>query len=211
MSVPPQHLVTLDLEGVLTPEIWIAIAEFTGCTEFSRTTREEPDYPKLMRTRLRALATNDITFTQLAKIVEQLDPLPGAQVFLAELRAVMPVVILSDTFEQLAAPLLAKLGHPLTLCHRLHVVEDQVVGAPLRTPNAKRRAVEAYQGLGYTVTAAGDSFNDIDMLTAADHPVLFRPSATVSARHPEMEPVDDFDDLLNRCLQPFAMAQLDDA
>ena len=202
MSIPPQHLITLDMEGVLTPEIWMAVAESTGCTEFTRTTRDEPDYEKLMQRRLKALAANDITFTQLNKIVDQLDPLPGAQSFLTELRATVPVVILTDSFEQLAAPLLAKLGQPLTLGHRLEIVEDRVVGAPLRLPDAKRRAVKAYQGLGYTVIAAGDSFNDIAMLTAADHSVLFRPSAMVVARHPEMRPVDSFDELLDRCLAP---------
>lgn len=196
----PQRLITLDLEGVLTPEIWIAVAESTGLDEFRRTTRDEPDYGLLMKGRLAALTDNDIAFSDLTTIVDQLVPLPGAIEFLDRLRATAPVVILSDTFEQLAAPLLAKLGDPLTLCHRLEIVDDRVAGAEVRLPHAKRCAVEAYRSLNYMVVAVGDSFNDIEMLVAADRGALFRPSQLVVDRHEELPVLSGFDELSGWCL-----------
>lgn len=195
-----QRLITLDLEGVLTPEIWIAVAESTGLDEFRRTTRDEPDYGLLMKGRLAALSDNDIAFSELTDIVDQLVPLPGAIEFLDELRTAMSIVILSDTFEQLAAPLLAKLGYPLTLCHRLEIVDNRVAGVEVRLPNAKRCAVEAYRSLNYAVSAAGDSFNDIEMLVAADRGALFRPSQVVADRHPKLPVLAGFDELTSWCL-----------
>ncbi len=200
MSSEVHSLITLDLEGVLTPEIWMAVAEATGVDTFLRTTRDEPDYELLMAGRLAALDKHEIPFSHLTKIVADLEPLPGAVEFLDTLRAAAPVVILSDTFEQLAGPLLAKLGQPLVLCHRMDVVDDRVVAANVRMAHAKQHAVRAYQSLDYTVTAAGDSFNDIEMLATADSGILFRPSELVRSRHPEFPTVTDFDDLLPLCL-----------
>jgi len=200
MAAAPQSLITLDLEGVLAPEIWIAVAEATGIGAFARTTRDEPDYGLLMAGRLAALDRHDITFSQMIEIVNELEPLPGAVEFLDNLRAEVPVVILSDTFEQLAAPLFAKLGHPLVLCHRLSIEDDRVTGSTVRMEGAKRHAVEAYRSLGYTITAAGDSFNDIEMLSAADRGFLFQPSELVAASHLEFAVVTELDDLLAVCL-----------
>lgn len=205
---PHQPLITLDLEGVLTPEIWIAVAETTGVDAFLRTTRDEPDYGALMAGRLAALDQHNISFSQMSEVVRDLEPLPGAVEFLNELRAYAPVVILSDTYEQLAAPLLAKLGWPLTLCHRMDIAEDRVVGVEVRTLNAKRKAVEANQALGYHVTAAGDSFNDIEMLTTADHGALFRPSQLVIDTHPEFAVLTEFGDLFARLTNACAELQL---
>lgn len=205
---PHQPLITLDLEGVLTPEIWIALAETTGIEAFLRTTRDEPDYGALMAGRLATLDQHGITFSQMTEVVAGLQPLPGAVEFLDELRTFAPVVILSDTYEQLAASLLAKLGHPLTLCHRMEIVDDRVIGVEVRTLHAKRKAVVAYQGLGYHVTAAGDSFNDIEMLTTADHGALFRPSQLVVDTHPEFTVLTEFDELLARLTNACAELQL---
>ena len=199
-SPQDQSLITLDLEGVLTPEIWMAVAEATGVDSFLRTTRDEPDYGLLMAGRLAELDKHEIPFSHLTKIVCDLEPLPGAVEFLDSLRAVSPVVILSDTFEELAAPLLAKLGQPLVLCHSMKVVDDRVVAADVRLAHAKQHAVKAFQSLNYTVTAAGDSFNDIEMLATADSGILFRPSELVKSRHPEFPTVTEFDDLLPLCL-----------
>ena len=195
-GVEPQIIYCLDLEGVFTPEIWVALAEATGHKVFARTTRDEPDYPKLMQTRVDALREHNIGFTQMQSVVETLDPLPGAVEFLDELRAMGPVAILSDTFEQLVEPLIIKLGRPFMLCHQFEIVEDQVVAARLRCDDPKRKAVLGFQSLGYRVKAVGDSFNDISMLAAADEGYLFRTSQTVADAHPEFESETDYDSLL---------------
>lgn len=205
---PHQPLITLDLEGVLLPEIWIAVAESTGIDAFRRTTRDEPDYGVLMAGRLAALHEHNITFSQMSAVVADLEPLAGAFEFITELRAVAPVVILSDTYEQLVAPLLAKINNPLTLCHRMEIVDDRVVGVDVRTLHAKKKAVLAYQSLGYHVTAAGDSFNDIEMLTIADHGALFRPSQLVVDTHPEFVVLTDFDELFARLTNACDQLQL---
>lgn len=190
-------LVTLDLEGVLIPEIWIAVAGQTGIDALRRTTRDEPDYDKLMRYRLALLDDHGLTLRDIAAVIEALAPLPGAEAFLDELRSRVPVVILSDTFEQFARPLMRQLGWPTLLCHRLVIDEaDRVVDYRLRLPDQKRRAVEVFQSLNYRVHAAGDSYNDIAMLQAADVGVLFRAPANVRAEFGELVAVDGYTELL---------------
>lgn len=189
-------LVTLDLEGVLIPEIWIAVAEATGIDELRRTTRDEPDYDVLMRYRLGILDERGLGLRAITEVIAGLSPLDGAARFLDELRAETQVIILSDTFEQFAAPLLAQLGRPTILCHRLVVEGDRIADYRLRLPDQKRRAVDAFRSLNYRVIAAGDSYNDISMLTAADTGILFRAPSNVIAEHPQFPTVEDYDVLL---------------
>jgi phosphoserine/homoserine phosphotransferase len=191
-----QTLVTLDLEGVLVPEIWIAVAERTGIEELRRTTRDEPDYDVLMRYRLDLLATHGLTMSTIAEVIGGLEPLPGAAAFLDALRDRTQVVILSDTFEQFAAPLLAYLGRPTVLCHRLVVADDRITGYELRQPDQKQRAVRAFQSLNYRVVAAGDSYNDTTMLGAADAGFLFHAPDNVVAEFPQFPALDAYDELL---------------
>jgi phosphoserine/homoserine phosphotransferase len=196
--MPPDHrqtIVTLDLEGVLVPEIWIAVAERTGIDELRRTTRDEPDYDTLMRHRLAVLDEHALTMPLIGDVIDGLEPLAGAREFLDDLRARTQVIILSDTFEQFAAPLMRRLGMPTLLCHRLVVTGDRIAGYRLRQHDQKRHAVEAFQGLDYRVVAAGDSYNDISMLAAADHGFLFRAPANVRAEFPQFDAVDDYADL----------------
>ncbi|MCU0261030.1 MAG: bifunctional phosphoserine phosphatase/homoserine phosphotransferase ThrH [Ilumatobacteraceae bacterium] len=190
-----QTIVTLDLEGVLVPEIWIAVAERTGIAELRRTTRDEPDYDVLMRGRLQILDQHGLTMSVIADVIAGLDPLPGAADFLTGLRELTQVVILSDTFEQFAAPLMRQLGMPTIFCHTLEVVDDRIVGYRLRTTDQKRRAVEAFRDLGYRVVAAGDSYNDVTMLQAADAGFLFRAPERVRTEFAELAAYDDYDEL----------------
>ncbi|MDZ7676213.1 MAG: bifunctional phosphoserine phosphatase/homoserine phosphotransferase ThrH [Acidimicrobiales bacterium] len=190
-----QTLVTLDLEGVLVPEIWIAVAERTGIDALRRTTRDEPDYDVLMRYRLDVMAENGLTMSTVAEVIDGLGPLPGAREFLDELRLRTQVIILSDTFEQFATPLMVHLGMPTILCHRLVVEHDRIVDYRLRQPDQKRRSVEAFQGLEYEVIAAGDSYNDTSMLGAADAGFLFHAPDNVIAEFPQFPAFDSYDDL----------------
>ena len=190
-----QTIVTLDLEGVLVPEVWIAVAARTGISELRRTTRDEPDYDALMRGRLELLTSNGLTMSLVAEVIADLEPLPGARPFLDDLRQRTQVLILSDTFEQFARPLMVKLGMPTILCHRLVVDDDRIVDYRLRQADQKRRAVEALRGLNYRVLAAGDSYNDIAMLAAADQGFLFHAPDHVRAEHPQFPAVDHYDDL----------------
>ncbi len=184
------------MEGVLTPEIWIAVAERTGLPELRRTTRDEPDYDQLMRGRLEILARHGIALSQIQAVIGALQPLPGAVDFLNALRAQVQVIILSDTFEQFAQPLLRQLGWPVLLCHRLVVENDCVTGYQLRMPDQKRAAVQALQSIHYRVIAAGDSFNDTAMLMQADHGILFRAPANVVRQFPQFPGVEDHPSLL---------------
>jgi len=195
MSEARQSIVTLDLEGVLVPEIWIAVAESTGISALRRTTRDEPDYDLLMRGRLDLLAAHDLTLSQIAAVIGELSPLAGAADFLDRLRTVTQVVILSDTFEQFAGPLLAQLGRPTVLCHRLVVDGDRIAGYRLRMSDHKRHAVRAFKSLNYRVVAAGDSYNDTSMLAEADAGFLFRAPDNVRAEFPQFPCLDSFDDL----------------
>lgn len=176
----------LDLEGVLVPEIWIAVAERTGIAALRRTTRDEPDYDRLMRARLAILDEHRLGLGDIQAVIATLEPLDGAMAFLEWLRSRTQVILLSDTFEQFAAPLLRKLGWPTLFCNRLEVAPDgRITGYRLRIPDGKRRAVEALRALAFRVVAAGDSYNDTTMLAAADAGILFRPPANVIADFPE--------------------------
>ena len=191
-----QCILTLDMEGVLTPEIWIAVAEKTGIHELRRTTRDEPDYDKLMRGRLRILDQHGLKLANIQQVISGLRPLPGAKEFLDELRAEVQVIILSDTFEQFAAPLLRQLGWPTLLCHRLVVENDRIVDYQLRVPEQKQRAVAAFKLLNYHVIAGGDSFNDTAMLTEAHVGFLFRAPANVKQQFPQFKAVEQYPDFL---------------
>ena len=191
-----QTMVALDLEGVLVPEIWIAVAERTGIAELRRTTRDEPDYDVLMRYRLELLERHGLTLSAIKEVIGTLAPLPGAIEFLDELRTRTQVVILSDTFEQFAQPLMRQLNWPAILCHRLVVEGDRIVGYVLRMPDPKRAAVEAFRSLNYRVVAAGDSYNDTSMLLAAHAGFLFHSPENVRLQFPQLPALDDFDDLL---------------
>ena len=196
MSASKQTLVTLDLEGVLVPEIWIAVAERTGVEALRRTTRDEPDYDRLMQGRLALLAEHDLTMSTITDVIGTLEPMEGAKKFLDDLRARTQVVILSDTFEQFAAPLMRQLGMPTLLCHRLVVEGDRIVGYRLRTSDQKRHAVNAFRGLNYRVIAAGDSYNDAAMLEAADAGFWFHAPENVKAEFPQFPSSDSYDELL---------------
>jgi phosphoserine/homoserine phosphotransferase len=179
------HLVCLDLEGVLVPEIWIAVAEKTGRPELRRTTRDEPDYDQLMRYRLDLLDRHRITLPAIQEVIGTLRPLPGAVEFLAWLRERTQVLILSDTFEQFGRPLMRQLGWPTLLCHELETdPAGRITGYRLRQPDQKRRAVEALRSLNYDIIAAGDSHNDLAMLQAAHHGILFCPTDAFAAANP---------------------------
>jgi len=195
---PAQTVVTLDLEGVLVPEIWIAVAEATGIPELRRTTRDEPDYDRLMRGRLEILDHHGLTMTRIAEVIGGLDPLPGAREFLDELRSLTQVIILSDTFEQFGRPLMRQLGMPTLLCHRLIVDNDRIVDYELRQADQKRHAVEALRALNYRVLAAGDSYNDTAMLGAADAGFLFRAPDNVIREFPQFPALTEYDELLDR-------------
>jgi phosphoserine/homoserine phosphotransferase len=186
------QIVCLDLEGVLVPEIWIAFSERTGIAELRRTTRDEPDYDKLMRGRLELLRKHRLGLPDIQKVIAEMGPEPGARAFLDALRLGYQVVILSDTFYEFAMPLMAQLGHPTLLCHRLRVESDHITGYTLRQPDSKRAAVRAFHHLNYRVVAAGDSYNDVAMLAEADAGILFRPPANVIAEFPRFPVVTDY-------------------
>lgn len=192
-----QTLVTLDLEGVLVPEIWIAVAERTGIDALRRTTRDEPDYDRLMQYRLDVLDEHGLTLPVIADVIDGLGPLPGAKDFLDELRTRTQVILLSDTFEQFAAPLMVHLGMPTILCHRLVIDGDRILDYRLRQPDQKRQAVEAFRTLDYKVVAAGDSYNDTSMLAAADAGFLFHAPENVVAEFPQFLALDDYEELLD--------------
>lgn len=199
-----QCLVTLDMEGVLTPEIWIAVAEKTGIPELRRTTRDEPDYDKLMRYRLDILDRHGIKLTDIQNVIGTLRPLSGGKEFLDELRTLVQVIILSDTFEQFAAPLLRQLNWPTLLCHRLVVENDRIVDYKLRVPEQKQRAVAAFKLLNYHVIAGGDSFNDTAMLTEAHVGFLFHAPDNVKRQFPQFPAVETYADLLIRIKEAMA-------
>ncbi len=192
-----QAIVTLDMEGVLTPEIWIAVSEKTGIAALRRTTRDEPDYDKLMLGRLQILDQHGLKLKDIQSVIGGLEVLPGARAFLDELRQITQVVILSDTFEQFAAPLMARLNWPALFCHRLEVENDRITGYKIRLNDQKQRAVAAFKGLNYRVIAAGDSFNDTTMLKEADVGFLFHAPDNIKAQFPQFRAIDDYNVLLN--------------
>ena len=184
------------MEGVLTPEIWIAVAEKTGITELRRTTRDEPDYDKLMRGRLALLDQHGLKLSDIQNVIGTLQPLPGGKEFLDDLRSQVQVVILSDTFEQFASPLLRQLGWPVLLCHRLVVENDRIVNYQLRIREQKREAVSAFKRMNYHVISAGDSFNDTAMLIEANVGFLFRAPDNVKKQFPQFKAVEIYPDLM---------------
>ena len=192
---PQQTIVTLDLEGVLIPEIWIAVAERTGIEGLRRTTRDEPDYDVLMRYRLDLLDTHGLTMPLIQDVIAGLAPLEGAKAFLDALRERTQVIILSDTFEQFAQPFMRQLGWPAILCHQLLVDGERITGYQLRQPDQKRHAVEAFRGLNYRVIAAGDSYNDTAMLGAAHAGFLFHAPDNVIAEFPQYPALTGYDAL----------------
>ena len=199
-----QSIVTLDMEGVLTPEIWIAVAEKTGIPELRRTTRDEPDYDKLMRGRLAILDQHGLKLSDIQHVIGTLRPLPGGKEFLDELRSFVQVIILSDTFEQFAAPLLRQLGWPALLCHRLVVENDRIVDYQLRIREQKREAVAAFKRMNYHVISVGDSFNDTAMLSEANVGILFRAPDDVKKQFPQFPAVETYADLMKLIKQEMA-------
>jgi phosphoserine / homoserine phosphotransferase len=190
------QVVCLDLEGVLVPEIWIAFAERTGIADFRRTTRDEPDYDKLMRWRLSLLRQHGLKLVDIQRVIAGMAPMEGAKAFLDDLRSRYQVVILSDTFYEFADPLMAQLGRPTLLCHRLVVDADgHVADYRLRQPNQKAQAVKALQSLNYRVIAAGDSYNDTGMLTAADAGFFIHPPESITAQFPQFAVMRSYADL----------------
>ncbi len=190
-----QSIVALDMEGVLTPEIWIAVSEKTGVPELRRTTRDEPDYDKLMKYRLNILDQRGLKLSDIQGVIGSLRPLDGALDFLRELRAITQVIILSDTFEEFARPLLRKLEWPTLLCHKLEVVNDRIVNYLLRMSDQKKNAVAALKSLNYNVIAAGDSYNDTAMLQEANVGFLFRAPENVQKEFPQFKSIETYQDL----------------
>ena len=193
-----QTIVTLDLEGVLVPEIWIAVAEKTGIADLRRTTRDEPDYDKLMRYRIEILDRHGIKLSDIQNVIGTLSPLPGAKEFIEQLRALTQVIILSDTFEQFAQPLMRQLGWPTLFCHRLLVADDRITGYALRMADQKRQSVRALQLLQYRVLAAGDSYNDTSMLLQADKGFLFHAPDNVKREFPQFPALESYADLMSQ-------------
>ncbi len=192
------NIVCLDMEGVLVPEIWIAFAQETGIPELRRTTRDEPDYSKLMRYRLDILRERGLGLGEIQAVIARIDPLPGAKEFLDKLRAQTQVVILSDTFDQFAKPLMEKLGWPALFCNTLEVGPGgEITGWKMRCENSKLTTVRALQSCGFDTIAAGDSFNDLGMIQASKAGFLFRSTAAIKAAHPELPAFEEFDDLLH--------------
>jgi phosphoserine/homoserine phosphotransferase len=191
-----QSIVTLDMEGVLTPEIWIAVAEKTKIPELRRTTRDEPDYDKLMRGRLALLDKHGLKLSDIQQVIGALHPLPGAKAFLDELRSLVQVVILSDTFEQFATPLLRHLNWPTLLCHKLVVESDRIVDYRLRIRDQKREAVASFRRMNYHVISAGDSYNDTAMLLAANVGFLIHAPEKVKQEFPQFKAVESHAELL---------------
>ncbi|MDR3247934.1 MAG: bifunctional phosphoserine phosphatase/homoserine phosphotransferase ThrH [Treponema sp.] len=192
-------LVCLDLEGVLVPEIWIAFSEATGIGEFRRTTRDEPDYDKLMRYRIDLLKQHKLKLPDIQRVIGTMDPLPGAVEFTAKLRERTQLVILSDTFDQFAQPLMVKLGYPTLFCNNIIAAEDgTVTGYQLRQQDGKKHAVLAFKSINVKVFAAGDSFNDLKMINEADSGCLFRAPEKIRSDYPQIPCVDTFDELFGQ-------------
>ncbi len=191
------YITCLDMEGVLVPEIWIAFAEATGIPELKRTTRDEPDYDKLMAYRLAILKEHGLGLKEIQEVIATIEPLPGARAFLDELRDCCQVVILSDTFEQFAAPLIKKLGMPSIFCNTLEVAEDgTITGYQMRCEKSKYTTVRALQSCGFETIASGDSFNDLGMIQASKAGFLFKSTEAIKADFPEIPAYEEFDELL---------------
>ena len=191
------YITCLDMEGVLVPEIWIAFAQESGIPELKRTTRDEPDYNKLMNFRLNILRERGLGLKEIQAVIARIDPLPGAKEFLDELRSLTQVIILSDTFEQFAQPLMKKLGWPTLFCNSLEVAPDgTITGFRMRCEKSKLTTVKALQSIGFETIAAGDSFNDLGMIQASKAGFLFKSTEQIKADHPELPAYEEFGDLL---------------
>lgn len=191
------NIVCLDMEGVLVPEIWIAFSKASGIPELCRTTRDEPDYDKLMTWRLSVLKEHGLGLPEIQKVIESIDPMDGAKDFLDELRSLTQVIILSDTFEEFAKPLIKKLGMPTIFCNSLTVAENgEIVGYNMRCENSKLTTVKALQSIGYDTIASGDSFNDLGMIKASKAGFLFKSTDKIKNDHPELEAFENYGELL---------------
>lgn len=191
------YIICLDMEGVLVPEIWIAFAEASGIPELKRTTRDEPDYNKLMQYRLDILREHGLGLKEIQETIATIDPLPGAKEFLDELRAEAQVIILSDTFEQFAKPLMKKLGWPTIFCNTLEVAPDgAITGFRMRCPQSKLTTVKALQSAGFQTIASGDSYNDLGMIQASKAGFLFKSTDKIKADYPDIPAYEEFGDLL---------------
>jgi len=196
------NIVCLDLEGVLVPEIWVAFAEESGIPELKRTTRDEPDYDKLMNWRLGVLKEHGLGLKEIQAVIDRIDPMPGAKEFLDELRSLTQVMIVSDTFEQFAAPLMKKLGWPTILCNTLEVAENgEITGFRMRCENTKLTTVRALQSMGYETIASGDSYNDLGMIGGSKAGFLFRSTEQIKADHPQYPAFEEYGDLLEAIKQ----------
>lgn len=198
------NIVCLDLEGVLVPEIWIAFAEASGIPELKRTTRDEPDYDKLMTWRLGILKEHGLGLKEIQETIAGIDPIPGAKEFLDELRSLTQVIIISDTFEQFAGPLMKKLGYPTIFCNSLEVSESgKITGYRMRCEQSKLTTVKALQSIGYETIAAGDSHNDLGMIKASKAGFLFKSTEQIKADHPDIPAFETYDEFLSaikKCL-----------
>ena len=192
------NIVCLDLEGVLVPEIWIAFAEETGISELKRTTRDEPDYDKLMKYRLNILKEHGLGLKEIQETIAKIDPMPGAKKFLDELREMTQVIIISDTFTQFAGPLMKKLGYPTIFCNSLEVADDgEITGFKMRIENSKLTTVKALQSIGYDTIASGDSHNDLGMIKASKAGFLFRSTDEIKKEYPELPAFETYDELMD--------------
>ena len=191
------YVVCLDMEGVLVPEIWIAFSEATGIPELRRTTRDEPDYDKLMKYRINILKEHGLGLKEIQDTIATIDPMPGAKEFLDQLREFTQVIILSDTFYQFAMPLMKKLGYPTLFCNTLEVAENgEITGYKMRVEKSKLSTVKALQSVGFTAIASGDSFNDLGMIQASKAGFLFKSTEKIKADYPDLPAFEEYDDLL---------------
>ena len=192
------NIVCLDLEGVLVPEIWIAFAEATGIPELKRTTRDEPDYDKLMKFRIGILKEHGLGLKEIQDTIAKIDPLDGAKEFLDELRSITQVIILSDTFSQFAGPLMKKLGYPTIMCNELVVADNgEITDFKMRCEKSKLTTVKALQSIGYETICAGDSHNDLGMILNSKAGFLFKSTDAIKAEYPQLEAFEEYDELLN--------------
>ena len=191
------NIVCLDLEGVLVPEIWIAFAETSGIPELKRTTRDEPDYDKLMKWRIGILKEHDLGLKEIQDTIAKIDPIPGAKEFLDELRSITQVIIISDTFTQFAGPLMKKLGYPTIFCNSLEVADNgEITGFKMRIENSKYTTVKALQSIGFQTIASGDSHNDLGMIKASKAGFLFKSTEQIKKGNPELPAYETYDELM---------------
>ena len=191
------YITCLDVEGVLVPEIWIAFAEASGIPELKKTTRDEPDYDKLMRWRLGILKEHGLGLKEIQATIEKIDPLPGAREFLDELRTFSQVILISDTFTEFAAPLMKKLGYPTLFCNSLEVADDgEITGFKMRVEQSKLTTVKALQSIGFETIASGDSYNDLGMIQASKAGFLFKSPESIQTEYPDVPAYEEFDELL---------------